>query len=226
VQVAEPCLGGRVPNSITNRWVVKSLAGVTAIQEYFEQLRGKDEYDYPDGRALGYRRECDRASEASATESERASVAGGSSGKAAGERQNELAAAAPKRPPSFRSRAGGSSGRAPEQPPFLVRAGARTTSISCARFARARTTSFPCAGTRTTTFSCARFAREGREQRASARTTSFPCAGGHPIKLLLLRSFRSRALACARVGSRALNQLPSLSLARRPSDLLLLCSLR
>jgi hypothetical protein len=77
VQVAEPCLGGRVPNSITNRWVVKSLAGVTAIQEYFEQLRGKDEYDYPDGRALGYRRECDRASEASATESERASERSG-----------------------------------------------------------------------------------------------------------------------------------------------------
>jgi hypothetical protein len=58
VQVIRVNTGGSIPFLIANRWLKSRLAAVTEIQEYFGQMRGLDEYDKADGRALGYRREC------------------------------------------------------------------------------------------------------------------------------------------------------------------------
>jgi hypothetical protein len=56
--VIHPVFGGGVPPAIFNRYLGVNLSEVTAIQEFFEEQRGMDEYDKADGRALGYRREC------------------------------------------------------------------------------------------------------------------------------------------------------------------------
>ena len=56
VQVIYQDAGGFIPSSIANRWIASHLAGVTTIQEFFEERRGMDLYDKADGRALGYRR--------------------------------------------------------------------------------------------------------------------------------------------------------------------------
>jgi hypothetical protein len=70
-----PDFGGAVQSRfawILLRYMRSNLGRVTAIQEYFIQIRELRDYDKADGRALGYRRECprpSRASEASANES-------------------------------------------------------------------------------------------------------------------------------------------------------------
>ncbi|GMI22418.1 hypothetical protein TeGR_g13348, partial [Tetraparma gracilis] len=55
VQVIQPDVGGSIPSSIANSWIASRLAGVTTIQEYFQERRGMDDYEKADGRALGYR---------------------------------------------------------------------------------------------------------------------------------------------------------------------------
>ncbi|GMI29072.1 hypothetical protein TeGR_g11360 [Tetraparma gracilis] len=53
--VIHPDFGGGLPPAIFNRYLGVNLSRVTAIHEYFAQLRRMDDYDKADGRALGYR---------------------------------------------------------------------------------------------------------------------------------------------------------------------------
>ena len=51
--VIHPDAGGSIPSFVANRWMSKSVAKVTEIQEYFQALRGLEEWDADDARAVG-----------------------------------------------------------------------------------------------------------------------------------------------------------------------------
>ena len=51
--VIHPDAGGHIPSFLMNRGLGKSLSTVTAIQEYFQALRGLEEWDTDDARAAG-----------------------------------------------------------------------------------------------------------------------------------------------------------------------------
>jgi len=53
--VIHPDAGGSVPSWLANSWMGSSLSRVTAIQEYFQELRKMEDYDADDGKALGVR---------------------------------------------------------------------------------------------------------------------------------------------------------------------------
>jgi hypothetical protein len=51
--VVHPDPGGSIPRWVSNLYVAKQLFYVTSIEEYFQELRGIEEYDAYDGRAVG-----------------------------------------------------------------------------------------------------------------------------------------------------------------------------
>ena len=53
--VIHPSAGGVIPKFIVNKLISSNLANVTAIQEYFQQLRKLEDYDEADGKAVGIR---------------------------------------------------------------------------------------------------------------------------------------------------------------------------
>ncbi|GMI30488.1 hypothetical protein TeGR_g8045 [Tetraparma gracilis] len=55
VQVIRADAGGYITTLVARQMIASRLAGVTTIQEFFEEQRGMGDYDKADGRALGYR---------------------------------------------------------------------------------------------------------------------------------------------------------------------------
>jgi len=53
--VIHPDAGGNIPSFVGSRWMYKTLAKVTEIQEYFLEQRKMEDYDADDGNALGVR---------------------------------------------------------------------------------------------------------------------------------------------------------------------------
>ena len=51
--VIHPDAGGSIPSFVANRWMSKSVAKVTEIQEFFQAQRGLEEWDADDARAIG-----------------------------------------------------------------------------------------------------------------------------------------------------------------------------
>ena len=51
--VIHPDAGGQIPRFVMNLGLGSSLATTTRIQEHFQALRGLDEWDADDGRAVG-----------------------------------------------------------------------------------------------------------------------------------------------------------------------------